>query len=221
MSLRGGVEHFSHGDRHGRDPSANNFPTSGLPGRHAGGALWRARQLTGAENLAIELPESSRWPIPAFAAYGNISISSGSCRWAVPASWQPNCISQVTRQPSLVAVTHHRRGVEGHDAGLQEVAERQARDQYVQQELPPSRGSLEWSCGRRAHACRSGGSYFGKGSLTLPPSSITSHASNLAGRVVLALRDTRMQQIGGIVPQGYRSSRFFSDARFNRRAAYR
>lgn len=32
-------------------------------------------------------------------------LCSGSCRWAVPASWQPNCMSWVARQPSLVAAS--------------------------------------------------------------------------------------------------------------------
>jgi len=37
--LRAWVDHFPHGDRHGRDPSTNSFPTPGLPGCDCGGAF--------------------------------------------------------------------------------------------------------------------------------------------------------------------------------------
>ena len=37
------VDHFPHGDRHGRNPSSNYFPAFGLSGRYAGGAVQHSR----------------------------------------------------------------------------------------------------------------------------------------------------------------------------------
>jgi hypothetical protein len=37
------VDHFPHGDRHGRNPFANYFPTFSLLGRYAGSAIQRSR----------------------------------------------------------------------------------------------------------------------------------------------------------------------------------